>query len=67
MDEKTRNLMMFRQMETYLWETILYVDTGADYMGYYNQDTEAHARAYAEERVKAYYDILETMQSADTE
>ncbi len=66
-DEKTRNLMMFRQMETYLWETILYVDTGADYMGYYNQDTEAHARAYAEERVKAYYDILETMQSADRE
>ena len=59
LDEKTRNMLMYRKAETYFEEMFLGINVLEDFAGYYNQETETDARAYAEERVDVYYSILE--------
>lgn len=63
LDEKTRNMLMYRKAEIYFEEFFLYVDATEDFEGYYNRETEKDARAYAAERVNVYYNILETKQA----
>lgn len=61
-DENTRNMLMFREMETYFWEFLLYIDGEEDFKGYYSQKIEEDAREYAKKRVKVYEGLVKKLQ-----
>lgn len=57
-DDQTENMLMFREIKTYLWEFLFYIDGTKDFEGYYSQNVERDARDYAEKRVEEYYRTL---------
>lgn len=60
MDEKNRNLKIFRNIGIYRSEFCNYKNGSDDFNGYYTQICENDARKYAEERVKEYYKEIHT-------
>lgn len=61
-DERTRNLLMFRELESDFWESIFYADASKNYTAYYTQGIERDAREYAKKRVKVYEGLVEKLQ-----
>ena len=66
-DERTRNMLMFRELEPTFWEEILYVDASRDFVAYYTQGIETNAREYEEKRVRVYERLAEKMQKEGEE
>ena len=57
-DSSNKNLWIFRKVNIYAEEFEYYNDGEDTYSDYYEQQCETDARAYAEERVKFYEDLI---------